>query len=93
MRAVEQCATGVLLHVEARADVGGGGVPRRTGEEQATAVDQTEGRMPGAAGGDRAVGVADSGRVQRMAPRRARLCPLCFSEVEDAEHTLLRCSA
>ena len=31
--------------------------------------------------------------VQRMAPRWARLCPLCFLEVEDAEHTLLRCSA
>jgi hypothetical protein len=31
--------------------------------------------------------------VQRMAPRWARLCPLCFSEVEDAEHTILRCSA
>ena len=31
--------------------------------------------------------------VQRMAPRWARLCPLCFLEVEDAEHALLRRSA
>jgi len=63
---VEQCATRVLLLVEARADVGGGGAPRRMGEEQAKAVDQTESRMSGAAGGDRALGVADSSRVQRI---------------------------
>ena len=31
--------------------------------------------------------------VQKMVPRWARLCPLCFGEVEDAEHTLFRCPA
>jgi len=31
--------------------------------------------------------------VQKMVPRWARLCPLCFGEVEDAEHSLFRCPA
>ncbi len=31
--------------------------------------------------------------VQKLVPRWARLCPLCFREVEDAEHALFRCPA
>ena len=31
--------------------------------------------------------------VQKKIPRWARMCPLCFGEVEDAEHTLFKCAA
>ena len=29
--------------------------------------------------------------VQKRLPRWARMCPLCFQEVEDAKHVLFRC--
>ena len=65
-RAVEQrgqpeCEVGGVCQVEGRLEAGAGRVPERTEREQAAAVVQAAGWMPGAESGDGALGKADGG--------------------------------
>jgi len=47
--------------------------------------------MPGAARRDGQMGAHVVMGKQQRVPRHARICTLCFREVEDAHHTLFRC--